>query len=50
MKIVLLAILLGLIQICEYSTEDPRIKKFISYLKIAAMFTTIGISLGTIGV
>ena len=46
MIIVLFSAILGLIQICEYSMKNAKIRKFLSYAKIAVMFILIGISLG----
>ncbi|MFT8352613.1 hypothetical protein [Clostridium saccharoperbutylacetonicum] len=48
MKLFLLNALLGFILICEYSTEDPKKRKFISYLRVAVVFASLGLSLGTV--
>lgn len=50
MKLFLINALLGVILICEYSTEDPKKKKVISYLKIAATFTSLGLLLSTVNI
>jgi hypothetical protein len=49
MTLISLAALLGLIRICEYSTEDAKTRKFLSYANIAVTFALIGISLGKAG-
>ena len=48
--VILLATLLGVIQIGEYSTENPKVRKLLSYLKIAVLFTSIGLSLGNLNI
>jgi len=35
-----------MVQIAEYSAEDAKLRKVISYCKIAAIFLAIGIVLG----
>lgn len=37
---------LGLIQIGEYSVEDAKVRRFLSYAKVAVIFLLIGISIG----
>jgi hypothetical protein len=49
MNLVYFSAMLGLIQIGEYSAEDAKMRKFLSYAKIAVMFTLIGFSLGSAG-
>lgn len=49
MDFVYLSAMLGLIKICEYSVEDAKVKKFLSYATIAVMFLIIGINLGKAG-
>jgi hypothetical protein len=41
----IVAILLGIIQIIEYSTTDVRIKAALQFCKIASMFMLIGYNL-----
>ncbi|SMC29424.1 hypothetical protein SAMN02745134_03894 [Clostridium acidisoli DSM 12555] len=50
MDFVYLSAMLGLIQICEYSVEDAKVRKPLSYAKVAVMFLIIGITLGKAGV
>lgn len=45
-----LGLILGLIQICDYSTENTKTKNFLSYARIAVMFALIGFSLGRISI
>lgn len=40
--------ILGVIKIGEYTTEDVKFKKVLSYLTIAIMFLNIGISIGKV--
>jgi hypothetical protein len=49
MNLIYFSAMLGLIQIGEYSVEDAKSKKFLSYAKVAVMFSLIGISLGRAG-
>lgn len=48
-NLVYFSIILGLLKIFEYSAEDAKIKKFISYATIAVMFIVIGITFGRAG-
>lgn len=46
MSLVYFSIVLGVIQICEYSDDDVKKKKYFSYIKIAVLFLIIGFNLG----
>lgn len=48
MYLICFSALLGLIQIGEYTSENDKMKKFLSYLKVAIIFLVIGISLGRV--
>ena len=41
--------MLGLIQICEYTVDDVKTRKILSYAKTAVMFSFIGLTLGRTG-
>jgi len=43
------SLLLGLIKMFEYSAEDAKTKKFLSYATIAVIFIVIGITFGRAG-
>lgn len=48
-NIYLFSAMLGIIQIGEYTTENAKVRKFLSYAKVAVMFLMVGISLGKAG-
>ncbi|MBU3157536.1 hypothetical protein LL037_03070 [Clostridium estertheticum] len=41
--------MLGLIQILEYSVEDAKTRTLLSYLKVALIFSCLGLTLGRAG-
>lgn len=45
LKIAIPAVL-GIIQIAEYTVVNASVKKFLTYAKIAALFTLIGFACG----
>ena len=46
MNLIYLSIALGLIQISEYSEDNAKKKKYLSYIKVAVLFLIIGFNLG----
>ena len=44
-----LSAMFGLVQVCEYSTKDSKTRIFLSFLKIAIIFTILGLNLGRAG-
>lgn len=49
MTIVCCSVMLGFIQVSEYSAENAKVKKFLSYAKIAVIFIVIGYNLSKAG-